>query len=132
MLSPITLRQFERLKDRYPGTTIDELPSGAALVTIPEFSVGSGWSVASTTVWFIVPVGYPGPFPDCFWAKQGLLLAGGGVPHASQDPHRIPETGIDGRWFSWHVTDGQKNWNPNRDELLTYVGIISGRFRQAQ
>lgn len=132
MLSPITQWQFERLKARYPEATLQELPSGAALVTIPNFRVSPGWSASVTTVRFIVPAGYPGPFPDCFWCDSGLLLANGAPPQASQDPHPIPETGLQGRWFSWHVSDAQKNWNPNRDDLLAYASIISGRFDQAR
>lgn len=132
MLSPMTQRQFERLKARYPDAMLQELPSGAALLTIPNFPVPAGWSASVTTVRFIVPAGYPGPFPDCFWCESGMLLASGAQPQSSQDPNAIPETNLQGRWFSWHVLDAQKNWNPNRDDLLTYAGIISGRFAQAR
>ena len=132
MLSPITHRQFARVSERYPSSTIQELPSGAALVTLPDIKLPPGWSSGMTTVRFIVPAGYPGPVPDCFWADQSLTLAGGGTPQASQSPHAIPETNLQGRWFSWHVTDGLKHWNPNRDELMTYVGVVLDRFRQAR
>jgi hypothetical protein len=109
-----------------------ELPSGAALVTIPEFGIPSGWSAESTTIRFLIPVGYPGPAPDCFWANSGLRLAGGQLPQASQDPNPIPEVGESGLWFSWHVTGPDHNWNPSRDTLETYVSIIAERFRRPQ
>lgn len=130
MLSPVTHAQFERVLARFPGATLEELPSGAALVTLPEVQISPGWSHERSTLRFIVPAGYPGPSPDCFWADATLTLAGGGPPQASQSPNLIPETIIQGRWFSWHVTDGPRNWNPNRDTLMTYVGIILDRFRQ--
>lgn len=132
MLSPITLRQFEKLQERYPLATMQELPSGAAMVTLPDIALPPGWSASVTTVRFIVPAGYPGPTPDCFWANADLMLSGGGAPKASQSPYAIPETGLHGRWFSWHVTESQKNWNPNRDDLMIYSQIIMDRFRAAQ
>lgn len=132
MLSPITARQFERVLERYPVATIEELPSGAALVTIADFPLPAGWMAETTCVRFLVPVGYPGPNPDCFWASSGLRLASGAMPQASQEPNAIPETTLQELWFSWHVVEAQNNWNPNRDTLSTYVGIIAERFRKLQ
>lgn len=132
MLSPITQRQFARLQERYADATMQELPSGGAVVTLPNIKLPAGWSSPVTTVHFVVPAGYPGPTPDCFWANHDLLLGNGAAPQASQSPNTVPETNIQGRWFSWHVTDGQKNWNPNRDDLMVYVQIILDRFRAVQ
>lgn len=131
MLSRVTERQFERVKERYPAATLQGLPSGSALVSIPGIPLPPGWSATSTNVHFLVPVGYPGPPLDCFWADQTLMLAAGGQPHAS-NVQQIPETGIIGRWFSWHVVDGQLNWNPNRDDLMTFVSIVIDRLRRPQ
>lgn len=127
MLHPQTLAQFERLKRRYPGAQLEELGGGTALVAIADFALPAGWTQPSTTIRFLVPVGYPGPQPDCFWASSGLRLQGGGVPNASQDPNTIPGTNQSGLWFSWHVTTG---WHPSRDDLSTYVSIIAKRFEQ--
>ena len=132
MLSPITLRQFAKLQARYPNATLEPLASGAGLLTLPEFPLPAGWTSASTTVRFLVPNGYPGPSPDCFWASSGLRLANGGMPQNTADPNPIPDTPHQDLWFSWHVVDGALNWNPNRDDLLTYVSIINGRFAQLQ
>jgi hypothetical protein len=132
MLHPATHRQFEVLKRRYADAALVDLPSGAGLLTIPEFKLPLGWSAHATSVRFIVPVGYPGPYPDCFWATSGLRLANGQSPHASQENNPIPETVQQGLWFSWHLVDAQANWNPNRDDLSTYVGVIAERFRKAQ
>jgi hypothetical protein len=132
MLHPVTQRHFEAVRRRYPDAQLEPLPSGAALFTIPDFKLPPGWSAISTCVRFIVPVGYPGPFPDCFWASSGLRLTNGQMPQATQDPHQIPETALHGLWFSWHVTDAHANWNPNRDDLNTWIGAIAERFRRAQ
>ena len=129
MLHPATLKQFEAVKVRFPGAELVELASGAALVTIPDYKLPAGWSRPTTTIRFIVPVGYPGPFPDCFWADTGLRLAGEVLPHGSAEPNAIPETDQHGLWFSWHIVDQQRNWNPNRDDLNTYVGVIAARFQ---
>jgi hypothetical protein len=131
MLSRVTERQFERVKERYPAGILQGLPSGSALVSIPGIALPPGWSAASTDIYVLVPVGYPGPPPDCFWADQTLTLAAGGQPQAS-NVQPIPETGIVGRWFSWHVVEGQHNWNPNRDDLMTFVSIVIDRLRHPQ
>jgi hypothetical protein len=131
MLSRVTERQFERVKERYPAATLQGLPSGSALVSMPGIALPPGWSAASTNIYFLVPVGYPGPPPDCFWADQTLTLAAGGQPQAS-NVTQIPETAIVGRWFSWHVVEGQRNWNPNRDDLMTFVSIVIDRLRRPQ
>lgn len=131
MLSPVTHKQFERLKSRYSDAELQELPSGAALVTVPGIVLPAGWSLPSTSIRFIVPAGYPGPAPDCFWADETLRLASGGEPQAS-NIQAVPETGRPGRWFSWHVTEAANNWNPNRDDLLTYFAIVQGRLKHAQ
>ncbi len=132
MLSPITVRQFEGLRSKYQDSTLTELPSTAALVCIPNFKIPNGWNTQNTKVWFIVPAGYPGPCPDCFWADSNLRLASGAIPQAANLTNQIPEAGIVALWFSWHVQDIQKNWNPNRDELITYAGIIYDRFCKLQ
>ncbi|MFO0607735.1 MAG: E2/UBC family protein [Polyangiales bacterium] len=122
-------RHFDRLKERHPAATIEGLPSGAFLVTVPEVALPAGWSLARTTIRFIAPVGYPAAKPDCFWADRGLKLESG-APPASANEGAIPETPLIGHWFSWHVPDGQ--WVPNRDDLSTYLRVVRDRFEQAR
>jgi len=131
MFSNITQRQFERVQERYPKASLQPLPSGAGLLSIPDVPLPAGWSAAHTAIHFLVRIGYPGPSPDCFWADRDLLLSSGVPPQAS-NVTGIPETSIVGRWFSWHVVGGHTNWNPNRDDLMTYVSIVLDRFRQPQ
>lgn len=132
MISPVALAQFERLQERYPQAVMSALPSGSALVHVPSIGVPDGWSHTETDLWFIVPVGYPGPCPDCFWVRQDLRLANGGMPHASQVHPQIPETTQPALWFSWHVVDNQAHWNPARDTLSTYMSICLERLRRPQ
>jgi hypothetical protein len=132
MLSPATLRQFERLRERYPGASLEAPPSGAALVTVPNYPLPEGWSAPTTVVRFLVPVGYPGPHPDCFWTTSGLRLANGTVPQNAADPNPIPETQHQAHWFSWHIEDPARNWHPARDDLMTYLSMIGRRFEQRQ
>jgi hypothetical protein len=129
VLSPITERQFLRVRERYPEATLAPLPLGAALFTLPGVQLPPGWSHPETTIRFVVPAGYPGPAPDCFWSDTVLTVNGGAMPQATQASNQIPETGIRAQWYSWHVTNAANNWNPNRDDLMTYLGIVLDRFR---
>jgi hypothetical protein len=125
---PVIDDQFAKLKEKFQQSSLQNLPSGAALITVDNFRLPQGWSAPETTVRFIAPVGYPHAKPDCFWTAPGLRLASGALAQASADGNQIPETGQTGVWFSWHA--GQ--WNPNRDTLLTYLNLIGNRFRQQQ
>ena len=117
--------QFELLKREFPDATLQPLPSGAALIAIPNYRLlASGWSRETTTVKLLAPVGFPFAKPDCFWINQEVRLKNGTMPQSSNITP-IPETNEPHLWFSWHV--GQ--WNPNRDNLLTYVRVIDKRLR---
>jgi hypothetical protein len=121
-------QQFEALRAEFPGATMEPLPSGAALVSIPDFPLPSGWLQSRTTVKFLAPVGYPLAKPDSFWASPDLRLQNGAMPQ-STNQSGIPEVnGSPQLMFSWHLSQ----WNPNRDALLTYLRVIEQRLRQAQ
>lgn len=121
--------QFAEVAARFEGATIERLPSGAALVAIPNFTLAAGWNRVETTIRFLVLANYPFANPDCFWADENLRLANGGEPQNSGSSP-IPETQLGNlRWFSWHV---QNNWNPSRDTLLSWIACIAQRFRNAK
>lgn len=120
-------QQFAVVQQYYPQASLRQLPSGAALISIPEFPLPPGWSERSTTVKFLAPVGYPLSKPDCFWANQGLRLANGGMPQAS-NISPIPEVNEHNLWFSWHAGP----WNVNRDNLLTYLRVIEARLKEVR
>ncbi len=119
--------QFESVKSKYPNASMEMLPSGAALITLPNQELPAGWSKSFATIKFIAPSGYPFGNPDCFWVDSDLRLFNGAMPQASNisAPPELTEPLL---WFSWHVA----NWNANRDNLLSYVGVIMNRFREAK
>ncbi len=120
-------QQFSILNSKYENAQMDMLPSGAALITIPEQKLPSGWNKSTSTLKFIAPAGYPFGNPDCFWADVDLRLKNGSMPQASNisAPPEVSESLL---WFSWHV----QSWNANRDNLLSYVGVIMNRFIEAK
>ena len=122
-------RQIAELKERFGATETIHLPSGTVLVTIPGMPLPPGWSATTTTVRFLVPPGYPFAAPDCFWADDGLRLAGGAVPQSSGPGNVVPETNTSALWFSWHL---QGPWDPNRDTLSTWTNVIIEPLRQVK
>lgn len=106
---------------------MEEYPSGASVIAIPEFPLPQGWSKERTTVLFVAPVGYPLAQPDCFWADEDLRLSSGAVPQNS-GTNPIPERGGSNLWFSWHLS----GWSPNQSNLLTYINSIKARFKAVQ
>jgi len=119
--------QLKQLSDEFKGATIEKLPSGSHVITIPNIQLPPGWSVQNTSVKFLVLANYPHSKPDCFWIDPMVRLSNGAVPK-STNFQIIPETGYNWLWFSWHAN----TWNPNRDSLLTYMRVIERRLRDAQ
>lgn len=120
--------QFHELKESYPHAEHRALPDGTQLITIPEVKLPQGkWSKPTSSVRFLVPVGYPASRPDCFWSDPGLMLANGQVPQ-NTGANPIPHDERPGLWFSWHVA----SWSPNSDSLLKYLRVIFNRFEEAR
>jgi hypothetical protein len=129
-MTPVLEAHFARLKARYPGATLRDLPSGAALVTVPGFAVSSGWLATQIVLRFIAPNGYSVAAPDCFWAEPNLTLSGGRQPKNSQINNAIPEADMSGHWFSWHVEGGR--WSANCHDLLTWVSLCLDRLQKLE
>jgi len=122
-MTPLQI-QFEILKGEFSKADLQMLPSGAALITIPDFQLPKGWSQGNTTVKFLAPVGYPFAKPDCFWIDEQVRLQNQAMPQSARfEP--IPEVNGNHLWFSWHVGP----WNPNRDNLSTYIRVIENRLK---
>jgi hypothetical protein len=118
-------RQLEELRQVYPaGVEALPLPSGAVLIELKSVDLPSGWSKRTTSIRFVVPVGYPFAAPDCFWADQDLRIAPITQPQATNF-QPIPEVNAPGLWFSWHV----QGWNPSRNNLVTYAKVIEQRLK---
>lgn len=127
-MTPIQ-QQFEALQahPKYKGATMSgQQPNGTFVVTVPNVKLHSGWNVETTTVFFVVPVGYPAAKPDTFWTGP-LNLKNGSPPQASSQ-NLVPGIPADSRWFSWHL----QAWNPNSDSLLTYMRMIEKRLEAVQ
>jgi hypothetical protein len=121
--------QFNILQAEYPMAELKPLPDGSHLIVIPDIKLPPAWSKKSVKVKFIAPVGYPFGRPDCFWTDHDLLLSNGNPPQ-STGPNEIPNAndGTPHLWFSWHLSA----WNPNSDNLLTYLNVIKSRFNPAR
>jgi len=118
-------RQLEELRKAYSaGAEARTLPSGAVLIELKSVALPPGWNRPSTSIRFVVPVGYPFAAPDCFWADSNLRLHPNTQPQATNF-QPIPEANLPGLWFSWHV----QGWNPNRSNLVTYAKVIEQRLK---
>jgi E2/UBC family protein E len=120
-------REWEGVLSRFPGAKLNERADGSALVYLPSAPLPAGWSEPLTTVWFVVPIGYPAAQPDCFWVDEGVRLAGGAMPMNS-GTQPIGGTGPVGLWFSWHLPA----WQPSRDGLGAFIRFIEARLRHAR
>jgi hypothetical protein len=120
------LEQFKILQVDYPQAQLTPLLDGSHLIAIPDFKLPLGWSKQIVTIKFLAPVGYPFGRPDCFWTDFDLKLANGNPPQRTGG-NPIPNVGGQHLWFSWHLSA----WNPNSDNLLTYVHVIKRRFNEA-
>lgn len=116
--------QFEVLRGSEPNASYEKLPDGTFLIIVPSLSLPEGWSKKTVTVKFLVPVGYPFAKLDCFWTDPDLRLATGTMPQ-NTGTNQIPHLATPHLWFSWHVG----TWNPNVDNLLTYLHVIERRLQ---
>jgi hypothetical protein len=128
-LSALSLRpnEWQEVVGSFDGASVCEGPDGTTLVTLPDVPLPGGWSSKSTTVRFVVPVGYPAAQPDCFWADDDLRLADGSLP-SNSGAQSAPVAGVPALWFSWHLSA----WRPALDTLITYVRFITRRFDDAR
>jgi len=114
--------ELDALAARHPQATVEGQPDGTSVVTVPLMPLPAGWNQATTTVWFVLPSAYPAAQPDCFFADERLALASGSAP-ANSGLQAV--LGTQRLWFSWHLA----SWDPNRDDLMSYLRFIESRFR---
>lgn len=124
--------QAERAAEGAVAPTMEALPNGSYLITVPDIDIGAGWNRNTANVIFVAPPGYPTAPPDCFWVTPTeFRLQGGATPQASNDSNPIPGDTNPGRrttWFSWHL----QGWDPNRDSLQTFFKVIMNRLKPAR
>ena len=123
-MTPLIQQQLKELQTPFPGAQVAAGPGGL-IVTIPGMKLEppGAWNKATTTARFVAAPAYPQAKPDCFWVDADVRLASGGMPQNSQHNTQIGENLL---WFSWHIA----KWNPQNDDLLTYVRVIQERLRQ--
>jgi Prokaryotic E2 family E len=126
-MHPLVADQFSALKGVYPEASADDRPEGSVWIAVPRIALPPGWNAQSTKVHFLTPVAYPQARPDCFYADSTLRLASGGMP-TNANLQSPPFGGQQLVWFSWHVS----HWQPNTDDLLTYLDVIKQRLREAR
>ena len=116
-------QHFERLKEFVPQAQMERRPDGTALITVSDVRLPAGWSTPTTTIKFVVPLGYATARPDSFWSDASLRLSTGALPANTQmnANHGGTEPLL---WFSFHPS----SWNPISDDLLTYFNIVRTRF----
>jgi hypothetical protein len=107
-----------------PGLTTERLSDGLWVVAFASQLPG-GWNSESTLVRFVLPLPYPAAQPDCFYAASDLRLADGAMP-ANSGIQQLD--GVPLLWFSWHLAA----WNPQQDDLFTYVRFIESRLHDAR
>ncbi len=119
--------QLEKLRETYPDASMEKRPDGPAVVVVPGIDLPGGWNCSTTTVFFLVPLGFPMAQPDCFWTEDSLRLSNGQIPKNAGV--QMPPFGQSQKlWFSWHVA----NWSQSRDSLKTYLGVIKSRLARPE
>jgi hypothetical protein len=125
--TPLRPGEWERFVQRHPNATLHEDRDNQTVVAVPQVVIPGGWSVGTTPIWFVVPVGYPAAQPDFFLSAPSLCLASRGVP-SNSNVQPIPVVGQPGLWFSWHLAE----WRPSVDTVSTYMQFILRRFHDAR
>jgi len=120
------LQQLKSLEgNRFARAEVIHATNGEDVIKLCELKLPAGWSAPVTDVYFVVPMGYPIARPDAFWGDPSLRLVSGAPPmNVGTKEHPGVPNGL--RWYSWHAN----SWNPNRDNLVTFLGQIRKRFKE--
>lgn len=111
----------QRLLKNFPSAAIQARGDGTFVAQAP-LTLPASWSVDTALVSFVVPIGFPSAAPAYFYTDMSVRLASGNSPFGTGQ-----QTGPFGalmRWWLWKP----QHWNPNRDDLLTFVRQIEQRF----
>lgn len=113
--------ELAQLRDRLGGAALVRQPDGTQVLEVPDMPLPPGWSLPHTSVWVLLPIGYPQVQPDCFYAAADLALANGSAPASSGIQQLL---GSPKRWFSWHL----QSWDPLHDGLLQFIRFVERRL----
>jgi hypothetical protein len=132
-LSPLDA-QFHELQEylsrkRMAPAIMRKLPSGAALISVPDVPVPDGWNRTTATITFLAPCGYPFASPAHFWVEPGRFRrANGAFGVFSHDNRPMPED-VPDRSATWFMVRPQ-SWWPSRDTLFTFFRVAVERLHR--
>jgi len=126
-LPPQLESDLQILKDQGLNVSCEREPSGNRIfIIIQKYPLPPGWNKKETRLLLISDVSYPNSKLDMFWVDVDLKLDGDRVPQAGGTVENY--RGQQWQRFSWHV----QNWNPARDNVITYLDTVDARLRQLQ
>jgi hypothetical protein len=107
------------------GYKIEIKEEQAICITIRDYPIpGNIWNRDKVDLLVIAHPTYPNAKMDMFWVDPPVALKNGTQAQAvSQDT----QCGKTWQRFSWHLS----TWNPNRDNLITYLHDIDNRLNKA-
>lgn len=122
-LPPRLQRELDDLRVSYALEVIED-PSFVNLV-FAAFALGDGYNISHSELLLRIPRSYPEAGPDMFWVAPALTRISGDLPINAEHI----ETHLDRPWrrFSWHR---KGPWNPNIDNLASYLEFIHRRLRE--
>lgn len=122
-LPPKLETELASLRELYAIETAED--SAVISLVFKGFLLGDGFNVAASDLLVRVPRTYPDAGPDMFWVDQGVKLATGAVPQGAESI----ETHLGRPWrrFSWHR---RGPWNPNFNNMQTYIEFVRRRLRE--
>lgn len=118
---PRTAQELEELKKEFADLTVSQQPDGRIHVEITGFKLPDGWSPNPTTIFFIIPQGYPQAVPTEFFAEPSVRGPAG------RNPNYTSQQQVDGKtWtrFCWRP----QQWDMSSETIWNYVKFIQRAF----
>ena len=108
-----------------------EVATDMSWFAIPHWPLPAGWSSQHTTVFVMIPPGYPVTPPDNFYVNPDLRLENGAMPGSTS---LVNQAGRQWLQFSYHVESGE--WKPHADfqrghNLLTFLQGVARRLGES-
>src|SRR6266568_1208027 len=134
MLSPQLEADLRDLRQHYAIEVVEE--SAVINLVVRGFATSGHYNRRTTNLLLRIPRSYPDSGLDMFWTDPELLLKEGSIPNGAQAIERYPAldsigefNGKQWRRFSWHPqTASPTRWNPNVDNLLSYLEFVRKRL----
>lgn len=136
MLPPQLEAEVQSLKQQYAIDIVEE--ASVINLVIRAFRTSDLYSKPTTNLLLRIPRSYPEAGLDMFWTDLDLILKNGSTPNGAGQIEQyslldaLPDLkGKQWRRFSWHPQYvGGSHWNPNIDNLVSYLEFVRRRFGQ--